>query len=145
MAHVLIGEPVIISLRDGRKGRPHYPKLYRHTIRDRPDGQMMANYGFPMNSKTRPLIINQIEQAIRERTLPGLPRELLMECRTFIRQKTLPSPRAQEGSNDDRVMALGVTLELYRIYGTHLKRAKRTARKTTPHRYPWERKRRAAA
>jgi hypothetical protein len=139
------GEPVIISLRDGRKGRPHYPKLYRHTIRDRPDGQMMANYGFPMNSKTRPLIINQIEQAIRERTLPGLPRELLMECRTFIRQKTLPSPRAQEGSNDDRVMALGVTLELYRIYGTHLKRAKRTARKTTPHRYPWEKKRRAAA
>src|SRR4029077_20519332 len=22
------GEPVIISLRDGRKGRPHYPRLY---------------------------------------------------------------------------------------------------------------------
>lgn len=138
------GEPVIISLRDGRKGRPHYPKLYRHTIQDRPDGQMMANYGFPMNTKTRPLVINQIEQAIRERTVPGLPRQLIMECRTFVRQKTLPSPRAQEGANDDRVMAFGIALEMYRLYGTHIKRAKRTTRKAKPHQYPWQKKRRAA-
>jgi len=36
------GEPVIISLRDGRKGRPHYPKLYRHTIQDRPDARLLS-------------------------------------------------------------------------------------------------------
>ena len=138
------GEPVIISLRDGRKGRPHYPKLYRHTIQDRPDGQMMANYGFPMNMKTRPQVINQIEQAVREKVLPALPRQLIMELRTFVRQKTLPSPRAQEGSNDDRVMAFGITLEMYRLYGTHLRRAKPKGRKARPHTYPWEKKRRAA-
>jgi hypothetical protein len=139
------GEPVIISLRDGRKGRPHYPKLYRHTIQDRPDAQMMANYGFPINTKTRPQIINQIEQAIREKSLPKLPRELIMECRTFVRQKTLPSPRAQEGSNDDRVFGLGLTLEMYRLYGTHQKRVRRSGSKkhTKPHAYPWQ-KRRAA-
>src|SRR5262249_25523741 len=103
------------------------------------------NYGFPMNSKTRPLVINQIEQAIRERTIPGLPRNLIMECRLFVRQKTLPSPRAQEGANDDRVMAFGIALEMYRLYGTHQKRARRTPRKAKPHTYPWEKKKRRAA
>ncbi len=139
------GEPVIISLRDGRKGRPHYPKLYRHTIQDRPDGQMMANYGFPMNIKTRPQVINQIEQAVREKLLPALPRQLIMELRTFVRQKTLPSPRAQEGSNDDRVMAFGIALEMYRLYGRHERRARRSPRKPKRHLYPWEKKRRKAA
>jgi hypothetical protein len=135
------GEPVIISLRDGRKGRPHYPKLYRHTIGDRPDNHQLQNYGFPMNQKTRPQVINQIEQAIRERTIPALPRSLIMECRTFVRQKTLPSPRAQDGSNDDRVMAFGIALEMYRLYGTHERRyrAKTKRRRTGSASYPWER------
>lgn len=139
------GEPVVISLRDGRRGRPAYPKLYRHSIADRPDQPLMETYGFPMNLKTRPQVINQIEQAIRERAIPALPRTLIMECRTFVRQKTLPSPRAQEGSNDDRVMAFGIGLELYRQFGTHEKRVIRRATKTrrTPS-YPWEKKRRAA-
>jgi len=135
------GEPVIISLRDGRKGRPHYPKLYRHTIADRPDNHRLANYGFPMNQKTRPQVINQIEQAIREKTIPRLPRTLIMECRTFVRQPTLPSPRAQDGSNDDRVMAFGIALEMYRLYGTHERRYRppHKKRRRSVGLYPWER------
>jgi len=135
------GEPVIIALRDGRKGRPHYPKLYRHAIADRADMHQLANYGFPMNTKTRPTVINGLEQAIRERTIPALPRGLLMELRTFVRQRTLPSPRAQDGSNDDRVMAAGIALELYRQYGTHEKRHRPPVRKGSRHRYPWEKRR----
>jgi hypothetical protein len=136
------GEPVIISLRDGRKGRPHYPKLYRHAIADRADMHQLRNYGFPMNNKTRPQVINVIEQAIRERTLPAMPRSLIMECRTFVRQKTLPSPRAQDGANDDRVMAFGIALEMYRQYGTHAKRSRpEPPRKSRTHLYPWQRRR----
>jgi len=135
------GEPVIISLRDGRKGRPPYPKLYRHRIADRADAHELSNFGFPMNLKTRPQVINQIEQAIRERSIPKLTRTLVMECRTFVRQKTLPSPRAQEGSNDDRVLAFGIALELYRQYGTHEKRHRPAKRKQIKHRYSWEKRR----
>ena len=135
------GEPVVISLRDGRKGRPHYPKLYRHTIADRPDMHQMSNYGFPITSKTRPQLINQLEQAIRERLLPSMPAELLMECRTFVRQKTLPSPRAMDGNNDDRVMSCALALEMYRQYGTHAKRHRRTVKKHRFHSYPWQRRR----
>ena len=138
------GEPVVISLRDGRKGRPHYPRLYRHAIADRPDMHQLANYGFPMNMKTRPQVINQIEQAIRERSIPALTRTLVMECRTFVRQKTLPSPRALDGCNDDRVMAFGLALEMYRQYGTHEKRVRPKHKKATPHSYPWQKRRRVA-
>jgi hypothetical protein len=135
------GEPVIISLRDGRKGRPPYPRLYRHRIADRADQHELANFGFPMNQKTRPQVINQIEQAIREKTIPKLTRTLIMECRTFVRQQTLPSPRAQEGANDDRVMAFGIALEMFRQFGTHEKRHRpqRTKQKKR-HRYKWERR-----
>jgi truncated hemoglobin YjbI len=119
-------------------------RLYRHTIADRPDAHMLANYGFPINAKTRPQLINQLEQAIRERLLPAMPAELIMECRTFIRQKTLPSPRAMDGNNDDRVMSCALALEMYRQYGTHERRARRTPRKAKTYSYPWQRKRRVA-
>ena len=135
------GEPVVISLRDGRKGRPHYPRLYRHTIADRADGHQLANYGFPINTKTRPQLINQMEQAIREKLLPGLSSELAMECRTFIRQSTLPSPRAMEGNNDDRVFACALALEMYRQYGKHERRARRKPRTSKTYAYPWQRRR----
>lgn len=139
------GEPVIISLRDGRAGRPHYPKLYRHTIGDRPDAQQLKNYGFPINAKTRPQIINQIEEAIREHHCSALPANLVQELRTFCAAKTLPSPRALDGCNDDRVMAFGLTLEMYRQYGRHEKKPRRRdTRKRRPQRYAWEKKGRAA-
>lgn len=136
------GEPVVISLRDGRKGRPHYPRLYRHAIADRADMHQLKNYGFPMNTKTRPQVINQIEQAIRERAIKALTRSLIMELRTFVRMNTLPSPRALDGANDDRVMALGIALEMYRQYGTHEKRnVRKQTRERKAHLYPWERRR----
>lgn len=116
------GEAVIIPLRDGRAGRPPYKRLYRHTIEDRPDRLQQKSWGFPINQRTRPLIINQLEAAIREKTLPFMSTELIQECRTFCKQKTNPSPRAQEGCNDDRVMAAAIALEMFRLYGKHPKR-----------------------
>lgn len=113
------GDAIIISLRDGKRGRKPYPKLYRHVQDDRPDFKQNITYGFPITTKTRPLIINQLEQAIRERSLPHLPSETILECKTFVRRETLPSPRAAEGTNDDRVMALCGALEMFRRYGVH--------------------------
>ena len=115
------GEAVVIPLRDGKRGRRPYPKLYRHVQDDRPDFKQNITYGFPITSKTRPLIISQLEVAIREESLPHIPLQTILECKTFVRRDTLPSPRAAEGTNDDRVMALAGGLEMYRRYGTHPK------------------------
>ena len=105
--------------RDGKQGRRPYPKLYRHVQDDRPDFKQNITYGFPITTKTRPQIINALEQAIREDALPHMPMETILECKTFVRRDTLPSPRAADGGNDDRVMALAGALEMYRRYGSH--------------------------
>jgi hypothetical protein len=129
------GEPVVLSLRDGRKGRPPYRKLYMHRIEDRPDYKKHITYGYPITNKTRPQVINQLEQWIRERSLPHMPLEVILECKTFIRRDTLPSPRAAEGTNDDRVMDLAIGLDLYRQRGHHphdTRRARRSGRPYVP-------------
>ena len=113
------GDSVITALRDGKKGRKSYAKLYRHSSEIRLEKQVNATYGFPMTQRTRPIVINGLEQAIRERLLPALPDGLLSECRTFVARETLPSPRAQDGANDDRVFAACIALEMYRRYGHH--------------------------
>lgn len=133
------GEPVVLNLRDGKDGRPAYPKLYRHRERDRGDIPEKPAYGFPMNMKTRPQVLNALEAAIREKALPKMPQGLLRECQTFVYARTNPSPRAQEGTNDDRVMAAAVTLELYRQYGTHADRHRPKSRRSSKPWYPWER------
>lgn len=113
------GEAVVIPLRDGRDGRPPYPMLYRHRQDGRIDRPGSKQIGFPMTMKTRPLVLSQLEQVIREREMREMPSDLISECQTFTYQKNLPSPRAQDGANDDRVMAAAITLEMYRRYGQH--------------------------
>ena len=136
------GEPVVLALRDGRDGRPAYPKLYRHRQLDRGDQPTSKPFGFPMNLKTRPTVIEGLGEAIRERLIPRLDKELLQELQTFVYRTTNPSPRAQEGCNDDRVMALAIAVEMYRQRGTHPERDKRRA--TRPRKrarvpaYPWQ-------
>lgn len=125
------GEAVVIPLRDGRDGRPPYAMLYRHRQETTVDRKLHKNWGFPMNTKTRPLVISQLEQAIRDRELPFLTKGLIGECRTFVHMPTNPSPRASDGSNDDRVMAAAIALEMYRQYGKHVDRY-RPARRADP-------------
>jgi hypothetical protein len=121
------GEAVIIPLRDGREGRPAYPRLYRHVLSSRADLPMAKPFGFPTNQKTRPLILNQMEKAMRpdeggERALPWLPASTVHEMGDFIYHDSGASPRAREGTRDDRVMSTAIALEMYRLRGEHPER-----------------------
>lgn len=123
------GEAVLIPLRDGREGRPAYPKLYRHVLSSRPDLPISKPFGFPTNLKTRPQILSQLDRAIRERSLPYVTHDLLAEMGSFVEWQHGTSPRAQEGANDDLVMAFAITLEMYRQKGHHPDRPVASARK----------------
>ena len=135
------GDAVIIPLRDGSKGRPPYSNLYRHQKSEiSPEFKESPDYGFPMNQSTRPQIINEMERWIREGLLPWISPELDGELRTFSRAKTNPSPRAQDGCNDDRVISACGSLELYRRFGTFTGRRPRPKSKSRwrQSQYPWE-------
>jgi hypothetical protein len=130
------GEAVIIPLRDGRAGRPAYPKLYRHVLSSRPDLPVSKPFGFPTNTKTRPLILNQFEQAIRERTIPAVTATQLSEMQTFVYHDHGTSPRAQEGARDDAVMGSAIVLEMYRLRGEHAARQMKRPKKKFTHWLP---------
>lgn len=135
------GDPVIIPLRDGAHGRRPYGNLYRHTKQEnRPDFNEAPEYGYPMTQSQRPLVINQLEQWIRTGELPWITPELDGELRTFSRAKTNPSPRAQDGCNDDRVMSAAGSLEMYRQFGSRRGRRARPKSKSRwrQQQYPWE-------
>jgi hypothetical protein len=109
------GEPVVISLRDGKRGRRPYPKLYRHV-------QMIAR----TTSRTSPTVPDHVEDeaadhqragvAIREEAIPMIPMDTILECKTFVRRDTLP-PRADGRTTIESCRLRGA--EMYRRYGSH--------------------------
>jgi hypothetical protein len=136
------GEPVVISLRDGKGGRPAYPNMYRHQLDSSVNLDTVQRYGFPINSKTRPQVIDQLRRNVRERALPWMTSHLVNEALTFCEfEEGTPSPRAQPGCHDDAVMAAAITLELYRKRGRHPDReariAKRRVKRPKRSLYPW--------
>jgi hypothetical protein len=92
-----------------------------------------------MNMKTRPLVLNQMERHIREHSLPWVTADLLHEMSSFVYHDTGTSPRALEGSFDDLVMAAAITLEMYRLRGSHPERRKKRPSKSVVA-YPWMRR-----
>jgi hypothetical protein len=64
--------------------------------------------GFTNSTRTRPLVISKTETYIRERTFIFHSKRLLDELRVFIWQNG--KAQAQNGYNDDLVMALGIGL-----------------------------------
>lgn len=134
------GEAVTVFLRDAKDGRPPYPNLYRHRQFSRGDIPEGKGWGFPVNSRTRPEIVVYMARTIREKALPWMPEGLVSECSTFVHRETGTSPAAQDGCNDDRVMACAVAVEMYRQYGHHPDAFKRPkpAREYVPQ-YPWQR------
>lgn len=136
------GDTVIAYLRDGLKGRKPYPRVYRHRPFDRANRPQTETLGFPMTSKTRPKVINELRTWLEDELLEWIPPGLHAECLTFVHRETNPSPRAQDGANDDRVMAWAIALELYSEFGEHehdRKKVLRKTLKTVGHKrlYPW--------
>lgn len=124
------GNAVIAALRDRTSGRPSYGNLYRHVLDNRGDRPIAKPWGFPMNMATRPKTLGQLDQAIRERTLPWVTDSLLHEMENFIEHDHGTTPRARDGSHDDLVMAAAISLELYRLYGMHAAKPKHKPRRS---------------
>jgi hypothetical protein len=94
-----------------------YPKLY---YSPRAYGEMQMDKwldkmdkeqtvpGFTTSAKTRPLVISKMESYIREKVFTFHSKRLLEELRVFIWQHG--KAQAQNGYNDDLVMALGMGL-----------------------------------
>ena len=71
----------------------------------------MKEYGFRTDMRTRPEIISNLQQFVREYPDKLNDRDTLAEMLEFIYNKDM-RPEAQEGSHDDLVMALAIGLKI---------------------------------
>lgn len=110
-------EALIIALRDGNNNLPPYSNIYRHTKFTSGNKPMSEEYGHPMGPNTRAQILDGLKNSIRDRMFPWMPSQTQLELQTFVYKDTIPSPRAQDGCNDDCVMSLGLANEMWRQYG----------------------------
>jgi hypothetical protein len=122
------GEALIMSLRDGTAGLPAYPNLYRHIEYGKGNKPISQEYGIPMSTKTRPGIVTNLADWIRKRLFPWLSTGIVGELGTFVHKTTGTSPAGQEGTNDDRVMMLGMLVDLYRQFGRGPTKKKRRSK-----------------
>lgn len=113
------GETLITLLRDGTKGIPPYPNMYRHTDFTVGKKPISGNYGMPMGPKMRPQVVTGLKQWLQQQQFPWLGTGHVDELGTFIYRTTGTSPAAQDGCNDDRVMSLGIAVEMFRQFGKH--------------------------
>lgn len=124
------GEALITFLRDGTAGLPPYSNLYRHVEFTKGNKPISQEYGMPMGPKQRPQIVTGLSDWIRQRLFPWLSAGIVDELGTFVHQTSGTSPRALDGTNDDRVMMLGMMTDLYRQFGRPPAKKKRRKART---------------
>jgi hypothetical protein len=129
------GEALITFLRDGHGQLPPYGNLYRHTDYAQGKKPISPQYGMPMGAKNRAQVVEGLKNWIRQRQFAWLSTGCVHELGTFVYADTTPSPRAQDGTNDDRVMMLAIGVDLFRQFGSHAepkKKRKKNAYKPHP-------------
>lgn len=89
-----------------------YRNLYmRETSEEHQFQERTALMGFQTNRKTKPIIINNLVQAVRDNDIIDLDIVFIRECMTYVRDDQ-GHTNAQEGMYDDTVMAKAIALQL---------------------------------
>lgn len=88
-----------------------YPNLY---VREKPDdytGKLLKSFGFETTSKTRPLILANLQRIINMEIYKITDIEILREALVFIKNEK-GRAEAQQGCHDDRIMGTAITYEI---------------------------------
>lgn len=119
------GEALIYALRDGNQNLPPYKRLYRHKKFTHSSKKQTEEYGHPMGEYARKTVLDGLKSWIRQRQFPWLGAGHVDELGTFVYREERPYERAQEGCNDDRVISLGLAVEMFHQFGQHPAKARK--------------------
>ena len=102
------GIATLVQLNDA-----YYPMLYyRDDITDTGEATT-SKLGWETNIRTRPILVSDLGNMIRNRDLFCIDEPTINECMTFVRNKT-GKEEAQEGCHDDRVLSLAIAVQVYK-------------------------------
>ncbi len=84
-----------------------YKRLFVREVEDDFTGAIRKAFGFRTDKLTRPVIIAELVKAARDKVSNKNDEDTLLEMLTFVRNPKL-RPEAEEGANDDCVLALAI-------------------------------------
>jgi hypothetical protein len=85
-----------------------YKKIYVQRSVDKLTQKVSEKYGWDTNATTRPMMLSQMQQEIREKSLIIQDERIIKECLVFIVGEN-GKVEAQEGCNDDFVIACAIS------------------------------------
>lgn len=85
-----------------------YGNVYVQETIDREKNIVTQRYGWETNSKTRPEMLGQLKEEIREGAIDINDATIIRECLTFIKNPDTKKEEAQEGCHDDTVMSCAI-------------------------------------
>lgn len=93
--------------------RPAYYNLYRRETTDRATGAKTEIIGWNTSGMTKPLLVDNLEEAVREQQILVYSEDLLKELKIFVQtDESGKQGYGAEGSGkDDRVIAIGLAVQ----------------------------------
>jgi hypothetical protein len=90
-----------------------YPNLYTREVYDKTNDVMKEELGFYTDVKTKPLIIDELRQAVRDETILLNDATTLEELQTYIADPDTGKIEAEVGCHDDCVMSLAIANHIH--------------------------------
>lgn len=91
----------------------NYPSLYRHTDLTDEAASESSKIGWPTNTGTRPMMLDDLALAIRQGVIKLYDKPTISELQTFVRNPKTGKPEAEAGRHDDLVLSLAIAWQLY--------------------------------
>lgn len=92
-----------------------YPFLYSRYEFDERFRRKTKKVGWRTDSKTRPMMLDDLARLVRDRELLTFDSRFLKECMAFKRNDR-GKPEAEKGSHDDRVIAMAIANQMAQIH-----------------------------
>jgi hypothetical protein len=91
-----------------------YPRMYIRKVLDEREPDPTDKLGWQTNTQSRPLMLDEMEKAIREDGLILHSETTISECFSFVRNSK-GKPEAQEGCFDDSVISMAITIQMHKL------------------------------
>ena len=89
-----------------------YPNFYTEVVKDKTSDRETVKLGFSTNTKTKPMVVDQLRAEMRERKIKPRDRTTLEEMRSFVVTEE-GKLEADQGCHDDTVLALAIANHIH--------------------------------
>ncbi|MFH2028920.1 MAG: hypothetical protein ABIJ08_07295 [Nanoarchaeota archaeon] len=92
----------------------HYPAVYKRQLLDKITKKTVSEIGWRTDLKTKPLMIDELREAIREQSIEIPDEQTILECLSYQRDEA-GRMSAPSGMYDDRVISLAIAVQMRKL------------------------------